>query len=96
LQYIEIDCSSTLATELINAYKKILDVYFNCDNINVDEIVLNSTTSFCAKAGDMWNSGCHSADVIAQHLRLHPRTIRTYLKTLSNIGYLSVNYPIKK
>ena len=96
LQYIEIDCSSTLATELINAYKKILDVYFNCDNINVDEIVLNSTTSFCVKAGDMWNSGCHSADVIAQHLRLHPRTIRTYLKTLSNIGYLSINYPIKK
>lgn len=94
--YLEIDCSNPSPLNLINIYKNTLSVYWDLNDIDFDKIVLESSKSFCIKAGDLWNSGNHDVSSIAEILRLNVQTIRKYLKTLTKIGYLNINYPIKK
>lgn len=95
VQYIQINCDAPSSLVLINIYKASLCDYFDLSMADFDKIVLASAKSFCIKSGELWNAGCHDVDAIANCLRLNPSTIRRYLKTLSNIGYLTINYPIK-
>ena len=92
--YIVIDCSNSLPTSLIDAYKQALSKYFDFSHLDFNSIILTSLKSFCIKAGDMWNMGNYNIASIANNLRVNERTVRTYLKTLETIGYLNINYPI--
>lgn len=93
--YLEIDCSISQPLKLIESYKLALANYFNLDNIDFNKIILDSSKSFCIRAGDLWNEGNHNTSSIAYILHLTEQTIKKYLKILTEIGYLNINYPIK-
>lgn len=95
VHYIEIDCSDASPMALVNAYKTSLSTYFDLGSLDFDSIILYGLKSFCIRAGDLWNAGDHNVLSISQKLQIRERTIRTYLKTLMEIRYLNVSYPIK-
>ena len=66
----------------------------NLNFIDFNKIILESSKSFCVKAGDLWNKGDHDTSSIAHILHLTEQTIKKYLKTLTAIGYLNISYPI--
>ena len=90
--YVEIDCSKSDPLHLIDTYKYNMSMYFDLSNIDFNQIILDSSKSFCIKAGDLWNSGSHDISFISSKLHLTKRTIKRYLKTLDVIGYLNINY----
>lgn len=93
--YVAVNCSDYDPLSIVDAYKSSLSQYFNLDNIDFNDVILDTYKSFCIKVGDMWNSGIHNVNTIAFAFKLNPTTIRRYLRTLSKIGYLNVTYPIK-
>lgn len=93
--YVVINCSNTSPLLLIEECKQSLSQYFNFDDLDVGYIIFTSLRSFCIKAGDMWNAGNHDVHSIANLLRIADGTVRRYLKTLTQIGYLNISYPIK-
>lgn len=93
--YVVIDCSCASPDLLINKYKNDLSKYFDFKYLDINSIILNSSRSFCIRAGDLWNQGKHDVFYIAKILHMHHYTIRKYLKTLTKIGYLNINYPTK-
>jgi hypothetical protein len=95
-KYITIDCSSLNPLFVVDMCKNNIGAYFDLTNIDFNTIILDSSKSFCIKAGELWNQGNHNITSVAEILRLSERTIRGYLKTLTKIGYLNINYPIKK
>lgn len=93
--YVIIDCSNTSPLSLIQAYERVLSQYFNLKDLDFNTIILNSSRSFCIRAGDLWNQGNRDVYSIANIIRMHHGTVRKYLKILTKIGYLNTEYPIK-
>ena len=93
--YIVIDCSNASPLSLIKSYKQVLSQYFNLECLDLNTIILNSSRSFCIRAGDLWNQGNHDVYSIANIIHMHHGTVRKYLRILTKIGYLNIEYPIK-
>lgn len=94
-RYIVIDCSDTDPFNLIRTVQSSLSDYFSFDGIDVNTIIYNSLKSFCIMAGDIWNCGNHNVDNIAEKLKINSATVRRYLRTLTKLQYLNIDYPIK-
>ena len=90
--YIEIDCSKSDPLYLVETCSNTMSEYFDLSNIDFNQIIFESSRSFCIKAGDLWNSREYDVSSIANKLRLTKQTIKRYLKTLSSIGYLNINH----
>jgi Fic family protein len=72
-------------------YQNNMPKYFDLSKIDFNQIILDSSKSFCIKAGDLWNGGDHDVSSIANKLHLTKHTIKRYLKTLTTIGYLNID-----
>jgi ssDNA-binding Zn-finger/Zn-ribbon topoisomerase 1 len=94
-QYVTIDCSSLNPLVVMEACMYEVGLCFDLTGVDCNAIILNSSRSFCIKAGDLWNQGNYNVYSIAKILRLSDGTIRRYLRTLNKIGYLNINYPVK-